>query len=466
MTIAHANRYLCLIAALLLLIPSVNPLEALTTTGCHPITDEERQALLNAGEEIPKNGQFCDQDRVFLFGDCPSDPKAYLLTKSKQSAEHVQGLNGDFACRLYKFLKAADAAGMNVTLNSGYRSKERQAELYRVHVANGKSGAPVAPPGRSKHNFGLAYDLHYDGRHSNFGAGARNTEICIRTLPSCKWAHENAGKFDLRYPMLVEPWHVEPGTQVRGGETLPSSPDYWISDDGLTYSGAPAPTVPTSGLTNQIRQALGVAPQQAPAPVSQPSQQQTTQPQQICSPSFSCTGNAMYYQSSTCTREVYQPCPYGCAGNACAASSTSPISSTIGGAFGTSTSATSSTASTDEEDPLDAISSYLGGFSASAVDIGTSTSVSLALGTIRDIAGISEGATHAALSASSSVVISSIQPTNSQQTFTSADLSANPSSSYSPQAQSGFQQTLAEMRAVLEWALQYLKPFGGFQERR
>jgi hypothetical protein len=373
-------------------------------------------------------------------------------------------LNADFACRLYKFLNAADAAGMNVTLNSGYRSIERQRQLYATYVQNGKRGAPVAPPGRSKHNFGLAYDLHFDGRHPNFKAGSQNTEICIRTLPSCKWAHENAGKFGLRYPMSVEPWHVEPGTPVRGGEMLPSSPDYWISDDGLTYSGTPAPTVPTSGFTNQIRQALGVAPQAAPVPVSQPAQT-SVQPQQLCAPSFSCTGNAMYYQSSACTREVYQPCPYGCAGNACAASSTSPVSSTIGGAFGTSTSATSSTASGDEEDPLDAISSYLGGFGADAIDIGTSTSISLALGTISDFAGISSSATGSPLSASSSI-ISSVQPTSSQQTFTSADLSTNPSSSYSPQAQSGFQQTLAEMRAVLEWALQYLKPFGGFQEPR
>src|SRR3989338_10615756 len=128
--------------------------------GCHAITDAERAALKEVGANIPSSGQFCDKDKKLIYGaGCPEDPRAYLLTKSKQSPDHVQGLNSDFACRLYKFLKAADAEGKNVTLNSGYRSVSRQAELYAKFKASGGGGAPVGPPGRPKPTQGTAYEL-------------------------------------------------------------------------------------------------------------------------------------------------------------------------------------------------------------------------------------------------------------------------------------------------------------------
>ncbi|ALF02047.1 MULTISPECIES: phage tail length tape measure family protein [Salipiger] len=83
-----------------------------------------------------------------------------------------------------------------VQVNSAYRSVERQTQLWEKALA--KYGNPaearkwVAPPGNSRHNFGLAADLQY---------GSSSIE---------EWFHANAGRFGLGYRMDNEPWHIEP----------------------------------------------------------------------------------------------------------------------------------------------------------------------------------------------------------------------------------------------------------------
>lgn len=96
--------------------------------------------------------------------------------------------------RLSALLQAAPGGGVSVF--SGYRSPERQAELYRNAVL--KYGSPaaarrwVAPPGHSRHNSGMAADLRYASPEAR------------------KWAHENAARYGLGFRMGHEPWHIEP----------------------------------------------------------------------------------------------------------------------------------------------------------------------------------------------------------------------------------------------------------------
>jgi peptidoglycan LD-endopeptidase CwlK len=53
-------------------------------------------------------------------------------------------------------VSAAREQGVIIKILSGTRSYEEQAELYRKH----KAGGPLAaPPGRSNHNFGIAFDI-------------------------------------------------------------------------------------------------------------------------------------------------------------------------------------------------------------------------------------------------------------------------------------------------------------------
>lgn len=65
-----------------------------------------------------------------------------------------------FAQYLYKVGKYYDPLLM---VTSGYRSPRKQAELYQ-NWRSGRSLIPAAPPGRSLHGYGLAFDLARIGK--------------------------------------------------------------------------------------------------------------------------------------------------------------------------------------------------------------------------------------------------------------------------------------------------------------
>jgi len=56
------------------------------------------------------------------------------------------------------FVRALQAAGVSVTVTSTRRDATKQQALYDDYVA-GRSKYPAAPPGRSTHGLGLAFDL-------------------------------------------------------------------------------------------------------------------------------------------------------------------------------------------------------------------------------------------------------------------------------------------------------------------
>lgn len=94
------------------------------------------------------------------------------------------GLHPEFARRLQALFEAVP--GLRIT--SGYRSYQEQAALWEKY---GRNPRRVAPPGRSRHNFGLAADIS--------GPPAAMAR-----------ARELAPRFGLHFPMSWEPWHIEP----------------------------------------------------------------------------------------------------------------------------------------------------------------------------------------------------------------------------------------------------------------
>ncbi len=130
-----------------------------------------------------------------------------------------EGTDPEFARRMQAFIAAS---GGRITIVSAYRSNEKQASLYRNAIKRYGSEAAarkwVAPPGRSNHNHGLAIDLDYNGDGE-------------------AWAHQNAARFGLTFPMDHEPWHIEP-IGVRDGSFKPG---HEHSDDAYT---TPPPGVP------------------------------------------------------------------------------------------------------------------------------------------------------------------------------------------------------------------------------
>lgn len=126
------------------------------------------------------------------------DPATYLSTivGSGKGASHITGMQADFQKRLATMLASMpDNLKGSVTINSGFRSVERQQELWLQALK--KYGSPeaarkwVAPPGNSQHNKGNAADLGY-------GSDAAR-----------QWVHQNAGNYGLSFPMKHENWHIE-----------------------------------------------------------------------------------------------------------------------------------------------------------------------------------------------------------------------------------------------------------------
>ena len=196
----------------------------------------------------------------------------YPFLLAGKDPSHWEGMDPIFRGRLEQMLKAAPGGGLSVF--SGYRSPERQKQLYDAAVR--KYGSPeaarkwVAPPGRSQHNHGTAADLKYASPE-------------VR-----QWAHENAPKYGLQFRMGHEPWHVEPMKNWTGGasaqmasmspsqvpsapvpqrSTVPSAPVPQFSASmgtAMTGFGRPPQAPQMTAGVNPMQGAPGMPPSSAP----------------------------------------------------------------------------------------------------------------------------------------------------------------------------------------------------------
>ena len=150
------------------------------------------------------------------------------------------------AARAYKRLfRAARRDGIDLVVQSGYRSYSSQVTVYNGWVASlGKKGADLqsARPGYSEHQTGLSVDIAAANRSCTIQA-------CFSTTATGKWLKNNAWKFGwhLRYPKgktsitgyKFEPWHyrfvgvdlaaelhLTPGITLEEFFELPAAPNY------------------------------------------------------------------------------------------------------------------------------------------------------------------------------------------------------------------------------------------------
>ena len=160
-----------------------------------------------------------------------------MLVEGKD-ASHIDGLDDGFRTSLRNMVRSAPPEiRNNIRMNSGYRSPEHQARLWKNALAEHGSPAAarkwVAPPGRSYHNRGQAMDLRY------LDPAAR------------EWVHANAKQYGLYFPMAHEPWHIEPiGTRSGGGSAATASAAPTSStgaDMNPLTQFPPRPPVPAQG---------------------------------------------------------------------------------------------------------------------------------------------------------------------------------------------------------------------------
>lgn len=160
------------------------------------------------------------------------DWSRYAVGGAASRPDSFTGLNPDYASRIAQLVQAADAelGPRALTITSAYRSPELQAKLFADAVA--KYGSPelarkwVAPPGRSKHNSGMAVDF----------ANAQGSLLRDPKSREAQWIAQNASRFGLSVPMSWEPWQVELAG-ARGGQAAP----------GVAFG----PNVPAAPASNQ-----------------------------------------------------------------------------------------------------------------------------------------------------------------------------------------------------------------------
>ena len=197
---------------------------ASTALVTQPDTAAQAQPAGPLGAMTPAEAQsmLADPLMVLVNHTCPM-PEGYTVdTPACGSTTSLNKTLQTAACDAFLSMQAA-AAAENVTIwmQSGYRSVDYQAKLYRNKTqyyldqgfdeatAKEKAAAIVNPPGYSEHNCGLAADLN-SPEHTGLDEGFENTA-------AFRWLCEHAGEygFILRYPkgredvteITYEPWH-------------------------------------------------------------------------------------------------------------------------------------------------------------------------------------------------------------------------------------------------------------------
>ncbi len=173
----------------------------------------------------------------------------------------------------------------------------------------------------------------------------------------------------------------------------------------------------------------------------------------------------MYYQTTSCTTQVYRTCAGGCDGDVCKMSTSTLGTIDIPKIFATTSSSTTIVNNNTNENNNTSIptSRSITDILRSIVfptftstDIGTATPLSLSTGT-RSISSLSPRATSTNPFANLATgTITSVQPTQGQTTFTSSDLSGSQTFSGAQQNSALF-SILENMRQTLLNALMYLR---------
>lgn len=138
-------------------------------------------------------------------------PNVPLRSNISSDEEHMRS---DSAAALEQMFAAAKQAGINLNIQSGYRSYSFQSALYSRYVAQqGQATADTqsARPGYSEHQTGLAVDV-------GTVRGVCEVDQCFGTTPEGQWVATNAFRygFIVRYPdgkqaitgYEYEPWHL------------------------------------------------------------------------------------------------------------------------------------------------------------------------------------------------------------------------------------------------------------------
>ncbi|HEX8238702.1 MAG TPA: M15 family metallopeptidase [Allosphingosinicella sp.] len=113
------------------------------------------------------------------------------LVGTDKEIEHISGETCD---RFLAMAEAARADGVEIGVNSGFRSWPEQKFLFEGRQKGLPGFAPANRPGNSNHQNGIAFDIDVNGGGSN---------------PTYVWLSQNATRFGFLRTVSHEPWHWE-----------------------------------------------------------------------------------------------------------------------------------------------------------------------------------------------------------------------------------------------------------------
>jgi len=174
-------------------------LASLTVFGCSAEAagdDEGEDEPLGSSESELRSSVSCTTERMDTYS---GGSRTGTVDVIRVGGKRVTKATGH---AFLKWQKAAEAAGVSIGLNSGFRTMDEQRYFYGCYQSgNCNNGNLAARPGYSNHQNGAAIDV------SNSTAS---------------WVANNASRFGFRRTVAGEPWHFEysgsdPGGPCSGG---------------------------------------------------------------------------------------------------------------------------------------------------------------------------------------------------------------------------------------------------------
>ena len=223
----HGRRLFCLtvlaccVAGCIAFALSQEPQAAASSAASQPAasSSDAENGMLTAAQAQA----LLDDPRMVLVNHTHKLADGYTITTKKcgSSTAINKDLQTEAADAFFAMQAAAAKDGVDIRMQSGYRSVSYQKKLYdnktqyyrdkglSEAAAREKAAAIVNPPGCSEHNCGLAADLN-SPEHTTLDTGFADTA-------AFRWLCENAEQygFILRYPkeaesvtgITYEPWH-------------------------------------------------------------------------------------------------------------------------------------------------------------------------------------------------------------------------------------------------------------------
>jgi len=146
-------------------------------------------------------GKSSGKIRAITVGSCSKTELSLGNQALTRSAKRPAKLATQLDSRFLVARVAAQKAGYDINVTSGYRSLERQKYLFQQAVLKYGSKAEaskwVLPPEKSNHPWGLAIDINY---------GISGT----KARQSTAWLDRNGYKYGLCRRYENEWWHFEP----------------------------------------------------------------------------------------------------------------------------------------------------------------------------------------------------------------------------------------------------------------